>query len=339
MNNYIFAKNLTYSVMSEKSYLSHIYRTFSQHLNCYRTELDQMLKSEVWVLDNIIKYVFSQGGKQIRPLLVLLSASMLGQPNQFTYRSAALIEILHNATLLHDDVVDEAEQRRGMFSVNKIWKNKIAILAGDYFLATGLSVALQYGYYDLLHMISDATRKMSESELWQLHHSREFKITEQEYFRIIEAKTAVLFALCCKVGALTVEASESDQQLFYQIGLAIGMLFQISDDIMDFLSTQLKKNNFSDIKGKNLTLPVIHAFCNSSIVEKIRMTEIIKGFNDNAKQKTEILHWLHEKGSFEYARKFMSQYADKALTLLNEFQNSEIKQYFKDIIRYLMLRN
>lgn len=328
-----------HQTMSEQNKIDHIYRYYDSDLSAYRKELYDLLRTDIWVLDNILKYVFRRGGKEIRPLLVIMSASMVGHPTVDTYRAAALIEVLHNATLLHDDVVDQAEQRRGMFTVNKIWKNKFAVLTGDFLLATGLSMALQYGYYQLLHLVSDATKRMSEGELWQMQHSREFKLTEEEYYQIIEAKTAVLFALCCMAGAYTTGADEREQNLLYKLGLSIGMVFQMADDVMDFLSSQSGKSKFADLREKKLTLPVIYALSQSTPDEKLYVLQLIKELEKQKNVENQILSWLYAKNSFDYVQQRMHHFAEQAKTYLSEFQNAEVQKHFLDLINFCLTRN
>ncbi len=291
------------------------------------------------MLKIILKYLFRKKGKQLRPLLAILSARLFGEPNEQTYRAAALIELLHTATLVHDDVVDEADFRRGVFTINALWKNKAAVLVGDYLLATGLLTALDNNYFQLLRYVSNATRKMSEGELWQIRHARNISPDEEAYLRIIEYKTAVLFGSCFQCGAFTTGATESEINAMYQIGLNAGIAFQIKDDILDFDAAHSQKKSFADLKEKKLTLPVIHALNQSDRLEKIKFRKLIRRVKKHPWRSKDILQWINEKGSLSYSEQKMMEYQEKALSLLKQFPQSETQTHIRDTILFLTQRN
>jgi octaprenyl-diphosphate synthase len=316
-----------------------IFSAVQPDMDMFRKEFDRLITSDVRMMNIILKYLFKKKGKQIRPLFVILSAGLFAKPNDQTHRAAALIELLHTATLVHDDVVDEADYRRGMFTVNALWKNKAAVLVGDYLLATGLLTALDNNYFQLLKFVSDATRKMSEGELWQIRHARGMNQNEESYLKIIEYKTAVLFGACFQCGAYTAGAENEDISKMYSVGLNAGIAFQIRDDILDFSSGHTGKKSFADLKEKKLTLPVIHALNNSSHSERIKFKGYIRQFKKKSERADLILHWLSEKGSLQYAEQKMKDYQDKAIQILDAFSDSEAKTRIRETILFLIQRN
>jgi len=316
-----------------------VFSAVQPDMDIFRKEFDRLLTSEVGMMNVILKYLFKKKGKQIRPLLVILSAGMFGKPTEQTHRVAALVELLHTATLVHDDVVDEADYRRGMFTINALWKNKAAVLVGDYLLATGLLIALDNDYFQLLKYVSDATRKMSEGELWQIQHARGMSQDEKSYLKIIEYKTAVLFGTCFQCGAYSAGAETEDIAKMYSVGLNAGIAFQIRDDILDFSPNQTGKKSFTDLKEKKLTLPIIHALENSTRTESIKYRRYIRKFKKKAGRSDLILKWLNEKGGLQYAEAKMAEYQNKALQILDTFSDSVAKTHIKDTILFLTQRN
>lgn len=305
----------------------------------FREEFDKLIRTDVNLLHLILKYLFRKRGKQIRPLFVLLSAGMCGNINESSFRAAALIELLHTATLVHDDVVDEADHRRGMFSVNALWKNKAAVLVGDYLLATGLLTALDHDYFQLLKYVAQATRKMSEGEIWQIQKARKIKPDEDDYYKIIEYKTAVLFAVSFQCGAFTAGADQKTMEALYNTGLNAGIAFQIRDDILDFSVKGTGKSAFTDLKEQKLTLPVIHALNNSTLSEAFIYKTRIKQIRKKQRQPESVLHWLNQKGSLEYAADKMTEFRDRALQNLHSLQQNTYRDKIEQTIYFLTERN
>jgi len=319
--------------------IQQVFSSVESEMKQFRTEFDKLVRSDVKMLQLILKYLFQKRGKQIRPLFVILSAGISGNINESTYRAAALIELLHTATLVHDDIVDEAEQRRGMFTVNALWKNKVAVLLGDYLLAKGLLTALDYDYFQLLKFVAEATRKMSEGELWQIQKARKIKPDEESYFKIIEYKTAVLFAVSFQCGGFTAGADKQTIEVLYQAGLNAGMAFQIKDDLLDFKPQQTGKNAYADLKEQKLTLPVIHALNNSTFSESIQYRKLLKQIRKKQKTPEKVILWLKEKGSIEYATEIMNQYSQKAILLLKSLPQNTFNGLAVQTINFITERN
>jgi len=263
-----------------------------------------------------MNYIVRRKGKQIRPMFVLYSAGLCGEIGERTYRGAALVELLHTATLVHDDVVDESYQRRGFFSVNALWKNKIAVLVGDYLLSRGLLLSIDAGDYDLLQISSRAVRDMSEGELMQLERSRFLDITEPVYFEIIRQKTASLIASCCAIGAASAGAEKDLTDRFHAFGEKIGIAFQIRDDLFDFGDNDSGKPSGIDIKEKKLTLPLIHALKQVSPSSAKEMLKLIKSKTPDKEKLTRVTAFVNENNGMEYARSIMTQLKDEAFALL-----------------------
>jgi octaprenyl-diphosphate synthase len=322
-----------------KTDIHSVQKEFQLELDHFSKEMDILLQSDVPLLKILLKYVFKKRGKQIRPLFVLLSSGMCGQLNEQAYRAAALIELLHTATLVHDDVVDEADRRRGLFTVSAVWKNKAAVLLGDYLLARGLLVALDNNYFELLKIVSEATRQMSEGELLQMKKIRNWNLDEAMYFDIISKKTASLFGVCFKVGGHIGKTDEESMDMLYHIGIYTGITFQIKDDLIDFYSGNGKKQHFTDLKEQKLTLPVIHALQQSNFLEKMKMIDQIKHIRKNVSARKEVFKWLQEKGSFEYTEMKMLDYQAKAIELLHNFPQSRYRDGIEQTIKYITERN
>jgi len=309
----------------------------TKELDEFRVYFNNQLKTDVPLLGQVLRYLTRQRGKQMRPLLVLLSAKLFGPVNERSYLAASMIELLHTASLIHDDVVDEANKRRGFLSINVIWKNKVGVLLGDFLLSKGLLIALENDQYVMLKMLSKAVKRMSEGELRQLQASKLFNLTEETYFQIIEEKTASLLAACCVCGALTHTNDEQTLQTMHDIGINMGIAFQIRDDLLDYGSTSIGKPRRNDIVQRKLTLPVLH------VLEKVGRFErrsIRAKLKKKRKTKAEIEHivdLVHEKGGIAHAEQMMQNYLTKAFTLLDSIE-SDHKEALKDFMRYVIER-
>lgn len=293
------------------------------------------MRSSVPLLDKITSYIVKRKGKQLRPLFVFLSAKLCGQMNETTYRAAALIELLHTATLVHDDVVDDSNIRRGFFSVNALWKNKIAVLVGDYLLSRGLLLSAENNDFHLLKIVSNAVREMSEGELLQIEKARKLDIDEKIYFDIIRQKTAVLIASCCACGAASVTDDKTKIERMRQFGELAGIAFQIKDDLFDYGSDEkIGKPTGIDIKEKKMTLPLIFALNNSSFGEKRKVINIIKNNNNDPKKVAEVINFVFESGGIEYAKQKMEEYKSKALEVLNSFDTSAPRTSLLELVKF-----
>lgn len=311
----------------------------NRHMDEFEIKFKQSMKSNVPLLDKITGYIVKRKGKQIRPMFVFLSAQCVGEINESTYRAASLIELLHTATLVHDDVVDDSNERRGFFSVNALWKNKIAVLIGDFLLSSGLLLSLDNDDFHLLKIVSNAVREMSEGELLQIEKARKLDISEDVYFEIITKKTATLIAACCASGAASISTDKDAIAKFKDFGTYTGIAFQIKDDLFDFGDdTSIGKPTGIDIKEKKMTLPLIFALNQSSWLEKRRIINIVKNHNDDPKKVAEVVKFVIEKGGIQYAEKIMHQYKDKALAILNTVADSPSKQSLIQLVNYSIER-
>ncbi|GIV42056.1 MAG: polyprenyl synthetase [Vicingaceae bacterium] len=297
------------------------------------------LKSHVPLLDTIMHYIVKRKGKQLRPMLVFLSARMHGDVNQSTYIAASLIELLHTATLVHDDVVDESYYRRGFFSINALWKNKIAVLVGDYLLSKGLLLSLENKEYDMLQILSGAVKMMSEGELLQLEKARRLDITEEIYYQIIEQKTAALIAACCAAGTLSVTKDQYVVSQMYQLGKDIGMAFQIKDDLFDYdESAETGKPHAIDIKERKMTLPLIFTLQNCDNKTKKQIMRIVKN-NENDKDKVQfVVNQVIKCGGIAYAENKMNEYKQKALEILKSMPRNPAAESMEMLIEYVTIR-
>lgn len=293
------------------------------------------MRSKVPLLDRITAYLVKRKGKQIRPLFVFLSAQMCGNVNESTYRAASLIELLHTATLIHDDVVDDSNERRGVFSLNALWKNKISVLIGDFLLSKGLLLSLDNNDFDLLRIVANATREMSEGELLQIEKARRLDISEEVYFEIIRKKTASLIASCCASGAASVGADKETIDKMHRFGELTGIAFQIKDDLFDYnKSLDTGKPSGIDIKEKKMTLPLIHLLSNSTWTEKRRIINVVKNHNDNTAKVNALIQEVSEKGGIAYAETKMTEYKAAALALLQEFPDSKAKASLEKLVNF-----
>ncbi len=295
------------------------------------------LKSKVSLMDKISHYIIKRKGKQMRPMFVFLTAKMLGEVNHSTYIAASMIELLHTATLVHDDVVDEANKRRGFFSINALWKNKIAVLVGDYLLSKGLLLAIDNDEFDLLRIMSVAVREMSEGELLQIKKSRKLDISEEVYYNIIRQKTASLIAACCQAGASSVGMENTE--LLHQFGENCGMAFQIKDDLFDYgLGGNIGKPVGIDIKEKKMTLPLIHALESAPPSKRKRMLKLVKNHSDNPKKVKEVIQFVLDSNGIEYATEKMMEYKRKALDAIASFENNDAKKSLIGLVEYTVER-
>ena len=297
------------------------------------------MKSNVALLDTVTNYIVKRKGKQMRPMFVFLSAKMCGEIQESSYTAASLIELLHTATLVHDDVVDEANYRRGFFSINALWKNKIAVLVGDFLLSRGLLLAIEKKEYALLEIVSNAVREMSEGELLQIEKARRLDIQEDIYFQIIKQKTASLIASCCACGASSVKAKEETVKSMWEFGEKIGIAFQIKDDLFDFgFGDKIGKPTGIDIKEKKMTLPLIFALNKATFMEKRRIINTIKNHSEDKVRVQEVIDYVIKSGGIEYASKKMNGYKADALNLLNDFPESEAKTSLIELVEYAISR-
>ncbi|MEP6616990.1 MAG: polyprenyl synthetase family protein [Ginsengibacter sp.] len=310
-----------------KSLISHELATFEKRF-------EESVKSQAPLLDTIMKYIIKRKGKQLRPMFVFLSARLHGPVNDSTYRAAALVELLHTATLVHDDVVDESMERRGFFSINALWKNKIAVLVGDYLLSKGLLLSTQAGDFKHLHILSEAVKQMSEGELLQIEKARKLNITEDIYFEIIRSKTASLLSSACAVGAWSTSQDEGILQKMKLFGEKTGIAFQIKDDLFDYGKENVGKPTGNDIKEKKLTLPLIYTLNNVSDARRRQIIYIVKNQNKDPKQVRVVLDAVVEAGGIRYANEKMRVYRDEALKILYEFPDSDIRQGLEELVRY-----
>jgi len=297
------------------------------------------MQSRIPLLKIILNYIFRRKGKQMRPLLVFLCAKLNGDIGEPTYVAATLIELLHTASLVHDDVVDDASERRGVLSINALWNSKIAVLVGDYMLSKGLLISIEKGRTDMLEIVSEAVKSMTEGELLQLHKSRKLNIREDDYFRIISCKTAALIAACTACGARSATGNLESILLMKEFGESIGIAFQIRDDILDYEGNGLTgKLAGNDIKEKKITLPLIHALEKSPLHLKKHILNIIGDKKKSRSDVEEVVRFVSEYGGMEYAALKMNQYRDKALAILDTYPESEVKNSLRQFVHYTTSR-
>ncbi|MDO1512033.1 polyprenyl synthetase family protein [Maribacter confluentis] len=311
-----------------------------KEMELFESKFRDSMTSKVALLNRITYYIVNRKGKQMRPMFVFLTAKLLnnGEVNERTYRGASVIELIHTATLVHDDVVDESNKRRGFFSINALWKNKIAVLVGDYLLSKGLLLSIDNGDFDLLKIISVAVREMSEGELLQIEKARRLDITENVYYDIIRQKTATLIAACCSLGACSVKPESKDVEAFRKFGELCGMAFQIKDDLFDYGAQKIGKPTGIDIKEQKMTLPLIYALNNSSKKEKSWVINSIKNHNKDKKRVKEVIAFVKEKGGLDYAVAKMLQYRDQALQLLHSYPESDYRAALELMVNYVVDR-
>ena len=298
------------------------------------------MKSNIPFLRIILNYVIRRKGKQMRPMLVLLSAGINGKITESTYVAATMIELLHTASLVHDDVVDSADERRGAPSINALWNSKIAVLLGDYMLTKGLMVSVQSKRYDMLEIICESVKSMTEGELMQIQKVRKYRISEEDYFKIITGKTAALISACTATGTKSATDDSNALITMKEVGLNIGIAFQIRDDLLDYSNDGFTgKKSCNDIKEGKLTLPLIHALCNATLLEHRKIISIIKNKKKSDKDITTVVNFVKSNGGLEYAGEMMAKYTQNALNLLAPYPNSEYKTAFIDFINFTTARN
>jgi octaprenyl-diphosphate synthase len=306
-----------------------------EEMEAFELKFKSSMKSAVPLLDKITQYIVKRKGKQLRPMFVFLSAKVCGEMTDSTYRAASLIELLHTASLVHDDVVDDSNVRRGFFSVNGLWKNKIAVLVGDFLLSRGLLLAVDHKEFQLLGLFSNAVREMSEGELLQIEKARKLDINEQVYFDIIGKKTATLIACCCACGASSVTTDQETVEKMRAFGEAVGIAFQIKDDLFDYGDgADIGKPTGIDIKEKKMTLPLIYALNNASFLEKQRIISIIKNDNNNPKKVAEVVDFVIKSGGIQYAEEKMNAFKTKSLDILSTFSDSPSKHALAGLVKY-----
>lgn len=307
-------------------------------INIFNKEFKNSIKSRLALLDKISHFIIKKKGKQMRPTFVLLSAKMGGDLTEKSYRGAGLVELLHTATLIHDDVVDEAYERRGFFSVNALWKNKVAVLIGDYLLSKGLLISLESKDFDILEIVSNAVKNMSEGELLQIEKSRNLNLEESIYYEIIKGKTASLISSACAVGAASTFKEKKDIDNFALFGEKVGMAFQIKDDLFDYGNTDIGKPTGNDIKEKKLTLPLIYTLNNCEKKDRKQIIYIIKNQNTVANKVKYVTDFVKEFGGLDYARKKMYEFKDQALEILYRYPKSEVRDALEYIVNYTVER-
>ena len=308
-------------------------------MKLFEEKFKDSMKSDVALLDKITSYIIKRKGKQMRPLFVFLSAKTCGVVNDATYTAASLIELLHTATLVHDDVVDDANERRGFFSINALWKNKIAVLVGDFLLSKGLLLTTENGEFELLKIVSKAVKEMSEGELLQMEKARRLDIDEAIYYKVIKQKTASLVASCCASGAQSVNASQETVDLMYQFGINVGMAFQIKDDIFDFgSSAEIGKPTGIDIKERKMTLPLIYTLNNVSKKIKNRIINTFKNHNEDPERVQEVIQLVIDNGGIEYSERKMLEYKEKALSYIDDLPENESKKALISLLEYSISR-
>ena len=309
-------------------------KIISKELKEFEVHFKQAVKSNVSLLDKIMQYVVKRKGKQLRPMFVLLSAKLGGEINDKTYRAASLVELLHTATLVHDDVVDESFERRGFFSINAVWKNKIAVLVGDYLLSKGLLLSLDNNDFKTLQLLSTAVKQMSEGELLQIEKSRNLNLSEDIYFEIIKNKTASLVASSCAAGASTTFSNDDDIEKMRSFGEKVGIAFQIKDDLFDYGTMNIGKPTGNDIKEKKLTLPLIYTLNQVASPLKKKIIHIIKNENTKTESVRFVIEQVETAGGISYATEKMFTYRDSALNILHQFPESEVRNALEELVRY-----
>jgi len=322
------------------SALSEIRKPVEKEMDEFESYFNRTMKSDIPLLKIILNYILRRKGKQMRPLLVFLTAGLNGEISEFTFVAATLIELLHTASLVHDDVVDDAHERRGALSVNALWNSKIAVLVGDYLLSKGLLISVEKARYDMLEIVSEAVNSMAEGELLQLQKARKLNIKEDDYYKIIISKTAALIAACTASGARSVTDDPDTIQLMKDLGENIGMAFQIRDDLLDYEANGLTgKTIGNDIKERKITLPLIHALELASASQKRRILSIVRSRKKTKAEINEVIRFVSLSGGTEYAELKMNQFRDKALAILDSYIDSAVKESLKSFVNYTTSRN
>ncbi|WP_323757811.1 polyprenyl synthetase family protein [Roseivirga sp.] len=319
--------------------LSEIQAPIANEMTEFEQKFRSFMKSKVFLLDQIMSYIVKRKGKQMRPMFVFLAAGVTGKISDRTYRGASLIELLHTATLVHDDVVDDSNYRRDFFSINALWKNKIAVLVGDYLLSRGLLLSVDNEDFDFLKIVSRAVREMSEGELLQMAKARNLDITEDIYYDVIRQKTASLIASCCAVGATASNASQEDIDKMRDFGLKVGMAFQIKDDLFDYGTEEVGKPLGIDIKEQKMTLPLIYSLQNASSSTRRKIIRTVKSKGDQSKKVNEVVAFVRASGGIEYAQNVMNQYYQEAKEILETFEPSVYRDSLSQLVTYTIERS
>jgi octaprenyl-diphosphate synthase len=322
------------------SVLAEIRRPVEKEMGEFESYFNRNMRSEVPLLRIILNYILRRKGKQMRPLLVFLTARLNGNITEATYVAATLIELLHTASLVHDDVVDDANERRGALSINALWNSKIAVLVGDYMLSKGLLISVEKSRYDMLEIVSEAVKSMAEGELLQLQKSRKLNIKEEDYFKIIMSKTAALLSACTATGAKSVTEDADTIQLMKEFGENIGIAFQIRDDILDYEANGLSgKTIGNDVKERKITLPLIRALELASSSQKRQILSIVRNRKKTKDEIRTVIDFVISSGGIEYAELKMNQYRDKALAILDSYPDSPTRESLKSFVYYTTARN
>ena len=321
--------------------IERIKQPISFEMELFEKKFRLSMSSKVALLNRITHYIVNRKGKQMRPMFVFLSAKMVsnGEMSERTYRGASVIELIHTATLVHDDVVDDSNQRRSFFSINALWKNKIAVLVGDFLLSKGLLFCIDSNDFDLLKIISVAVREMSEGELLQIEKARSLDITEEVYYNIIRQKTATLIAACCSLGAASVKPNSNDIETMRKFGELIGMAFQIKDDLFDYGTRKIGKPTGIDIKEQKMTLPLIYTLNNCSKKKRDWLVNSIKRYNKDLKRVREVIAFVKDSGGLDYAVLKMKDFQNQALKLIQHYPNSNYKEALEMMVNYVIDRN
>jgi octaprenyl-diphosphate synthase len=319
--------------------INEIKKPIAADIDAFEERFKASMQSSVPLLDRITHYIVKRKGKQIRPMFVFFSASICGGINDSTHRGAALVELLHTATLVHDDVVDNSYQRRGFFSINALWKNKIAVLVGDYLLSKGLLLSIDNGDFKLLKIVSEAVKQMSEGELLQVEKVRRMDVDEPIYYEVIRQKTASLIASCCACGAASAGADDETVEKMRLFGEKIGIAFQIKDDMFDFGTDDVGKPLGIDIKEKKVTLPLIYSLNNATSSERKRIINLVKNHNDDPKKIEQIIRFVNETGGLQYSETQMKIYQEEAFKILNTFPPSASRESLEQLVRFTTERN
>ena len=320
--------------------VSRIKLPIEEEMELFEKKFSASMSSKVSLLNRITHYVVNRKGKQMRPMFVFLIAKMTGEGevNERTYRGASVIELIHTATLVHDDVVDDSNRRRGFFSINALWKNKIAVLVGDYLLSRGLLLSIDNGDFDLLRIISVAVREMSEGELLQIEKARRLDISEEVYFEIIRQKTATLIAACCAMGAQSVMASEEEVEKMRKFGELIGTAFQIKDDLFDYGEERIGKPTGIDIKEQKMTLPLIYVLNKAEKKDRDWLINSVKNHNKDKRRVKEVINFVKENGGLDYATERMQEYHQEAMKLIESYPASPYKDSLELMVNYVIER-
>ena len=319
--------------------LTRIRRPIEKEMAEFEAYFAKTMRSEIPLLNIILNYIIRRKGKQMRPLLVFLTAKLNGEITEATFVAATFIELLHTASLVHDDVVDDADERRGSLSINALWNSKIAVLVGDYLLSKGMLISVEKNRFDMLEIVSDAVKSMSEGELLQIQKARKFNLREEDYFTIIKSKTAALLSACTACGARSVSDDSGIIQMMKDFGENIGIAFQIRDDLLDYEGTGLMgKAAGNDIKERKITLPLIYALEKSSYLKRRHILGIVKNRKKTKSEIKEVISFVSQNGGMEYAELKMNQFRDKALTIIDTYPESEVRESMKEFVSYTTAR-